>query len=133
MLVPQPLQGGQLPSTYAFANVESKETKTSLRLRMCLHSPDGAHDEAGELEAPLGGPSAGSRQGDGPGGDRLAKPSKGKGKGEREWAQENLRPGCTARVRGFLASAASSTNSPCWLLKVCPLCTTAPTAPNSPC
>ncbi|GJP43980.1 hypothetical protein CLOM_g3376 [Closterium sp. NIES-68] len=113
----KPWGGSALPSTYAIASVESRETKTSLRLRLCLEDPwqwadegSGKSNKAGEEEEGAGG--AGPRDE----GEKAEGKGKGSGKGIRWGLRQRARAN---RMLSFLMGAAASGGSACWVTKLC--------------
>ncbi|CAI5472811.1 unnamed protein product [Closterium sp. Yama58-4] len=114
----KPWGGSALPSTYAIASVESRETKTSLRLRLCLEDP-------WQWADPGGPPSTAAATDEeqaaetGPGGAGTeAGPPQGKaqGKGRRWGVRQRARAN---RMLSFLMGAAATGGSACWVSKLC--------------
>ncbi|CAI7833455.1 unnamed protein product [Closterium sp. NIES-53] len=112
----QPWGGSALPNTYAIASVESRETKTSLRLRLCLEDPWQWADPGGPPttaaapdEEQAGGTAAGGE-------GTEAGPAAGKAKGRRWGVRQRARAN---RMLSFLMGAAATGGSACWVSKLC--------------
>ncbi|CAI7892383.1 unnamed protein product [Closterium sp. NIES-54] len=112
----KPWGGSALPNTYAIASVESRETKTSLRLRLCLEDPWQWADPGGPPttaaapdEEQAGGTAAGGE-------GTEAGPAAGKAKGRRWGVRQRARAN---RMLSFLMGAAATGGSACWVSKLC--------------
>ncbi|CAI5466533.1 unnamed protein product [Closterium sp. Yama58-4] len=113
----KPWGGSALPSTYAIASVESRDTKTSLRLRLCLEDPWQWTDAGGAPTTTAAATDEDQAGGTGAGGEGAeARPAEGKGKGRRWGMRQRARAN---RMLSFLMGAAAAGGSACWVSKLC--------------